>query len=121
MSLGGAFVALLVTGMSFSMPSLIGLIMLMGIATRNSIHAVHSCVKYAAGAVPEARRPVLMEISLRVNRVRRLSRIDTARCAEETPKPWLNCLDTDPERNHAKHFTVPAVAMRHVSYFARVG
>ena len=33
--LGGAFVALLATGMSFSMPSLIGLIMLMGIATKN--------------------------------------------------------------------------------------
>jgi multidrug efflux pump subunit AcrB len=37
LSLGGAFVALLVTKSSFSMPSLIGLIMLMGIATKNSI------------------------------------------------------------------------------------
>jgi multidrug efflux pump subunit AcrB len=37
LSLGGAFVALLVAGKSFSMPSLIGLIMLMGIATKNSI------------------------------------------------------------------------------------
>ena len=37
LSLGGAFVGLLVAGKSFSMPSLIGLIMLMGIATKNSI------------------------------------------------------------------------------------
>jgi multidrug efflux pump subunit AcrB len=37
LSLGGAFVALLLTGKSFSMPSLIGLIMLMGVATKNSI------------------------------------------------------------------------------------
>jgi multidrug efflux pump subunit AcrB len=37
LSLGGAFVALLLTHSSFSMPSLIGLIMLMGIATKNSI------------------------------------------------------------------------------------
>jgi multidrug efflux pump subunit AcrB len=37
LSLGGAFVALLVTHSAFSMPSLIGLIMLMGIATKNSI------------------------------------------------------------------------------------
>jgi len=37
LALGGAFVALLATNQSFSMPSLIGLIMLMGIATKNSI------------------------------------------------------------------------------------
>jgi multidrug efflux pump subunit AcrB len=37
LSLGGAFVGLLVAQKSFSMPSLIGLIMLMGIATKNSI------------------------------------------------------------------------------------
>jgi multidrug efflux pump subunit AcrB len=37
LSLGGAFVGLLLTGTSLSMPSLIGLIMLMGIATKNSI------------------------------------------------------------------------------------
>ncbi len=37
LSLGGAFVALLITHSAFSMPSLIGLIMLMGIATKNSI------------------------------------------------------------------------------------
>jgi multidrug efflux pump subunit AcrB len=37
LSLGGAFVALLLTGSSFSMPSLIGLVLLMGIAIKNSI------------------------------------------------------------------------------------
>ncbi len=37
LSIGGAFLGLLLTGNSFSMPSLIGLIMLMGIATKNSI------------------------------------------------------------------------------------
>jgi multidrug efflux pump subunit AcrB len=37
LSFGGGFVALLLAGASFSMPSLIGLIMLMGIATKNSI------------------------------------------------------------------------------------
>jgi multidrug efflux pump subunit AcrB len=37
LSFGGGFVALLVSGKAFSMPSLIGLIMLMGIASKNSI------------------------------------------------------------------------------------
>jgi multidrug efflux pump subunit AcrB len=37
LSIGGAFVALLAANSSFSMPSLIGLIMLMGITTKNSI------------------------------------------------------------------------------------
>jgi multidrug efflux pump subunit AcrB len=37
LSMGGAFVALLVTGQALSMPSMIGLIMLMGIVTKNSI------------------------------------------------------------------------------------
>lgn len=37
LSLGGAFVLLLMTNSSFSMPSLIGLLMLMGIASKNSI------------------------------------------------------------------------------------
>jgi len=44
LSLGGAFVALLVANKSFSMPSLIGLIMLMGIATKNSILLVEYAV-----------------------------------------------------------------------------
>ncbi|MBK9607035.1 MAG: efflux RND transporter permease subunit [Betaproteobacteria bacterium] len=37
LSIGGAFVALLLTGKDLSMPSMIGLIMLMGIVTKNSI------------------------------------------------------------------------------------
>jgi multidrug efflux pump subunit AcrB len=37
LSMGGAFVALLLTRSALSMPSLIGLIMLMGIVTKNSI------------------------------------------------------------------------------------
>ncbi len=37
LSIGGAFVALLVTNSALSMPSMIGLIMLMGIVTKNSI------------------------------------------------------------------------------------
>jgi len=44
LSLGGAFVGLLLTGKSFSMPSLIGLIMLMGIATKNSILLVEYAI-----------------------------------------------------------------------------
>ncbi len=44
LSLGGAFVALLAAQKSFSMPSLIGLIMLMGIATKNSILLVEYAV-----------------------------------------------------------------------------
>jgi len=44
LSLGGAFVGLLVANQSFSMPSLIGLIMLMGIATKNSILLVEYAI-----------------------------------------------------------------------------
>ncbi|NDB98785.1 MAG: efflux RND transporter permease subunit, partial [Betaproteobacteria bacterium] len=45
LSLGGAFVALLLAEKSFSMPSLIGLIMLMGIATKNSILLVEYAIE----------------------------------------------------------------------------
>jgi multidrug efflux pump subunit AcrB len=44
LSIGGAFVALLATGMSFSMPSLIGLLMLMGVVTKNSILLVEYAI-----------------------------------------------------------------------------
>ncbi|MBF0162400.1 MAG: efflux RND transporter permease subunit [Magnetococcales bacterium] len=43
-SLGGAFVALLATGHSFSMPAIIGILMLMGIVTKNSILLVDYAV-----------------------------------------------------------------------------
>ncbi|WP_234266490.1 efflux RND transporter permease subunit [Hydrogenophaga sp. NFH-34] len=45
MSFGGAFVALLVTNKSFSMPSLIGLVMLMGVASKNSILLVEYAIE----------------------------------------------------------------------------
>lgn len=44
LSLGGAFLALLVAGKALSMPSLIGLVMLMGIATKNSILLVEYAI-----------------------------------------------------------------------------
>ncbi|GAB3664856.1 efflux RND transporter permease subunit [Ramlibacter alkalitolerans] len=44
LALGGAFVGLLLAHKSFSMPSLIGLIMLMGIATKNSILLVEYAI-----------------------------------------------------------------------------
>ncbi len=44
LSLGGAFIALLATRNSFSMPSIIGLLMLMGIVTKNSILLVEYAV-----------------------------------------------------------------------------
>jgi multidrug efflux pump subunit AcrB len=51
LSLGGAFVALLLTKSAFSMPSLIGLIMLMGIATKNSILLVDYAIIARAGGM----------------------------------------------------------------------
>ena len=44
LSLGGAFIALLITHNNFSMPSIIGLLMLMGIVTKNSILLVEYAV-----------------------------------------------------------------------------
>ncbi|MBM4200560.1 MAG: efflux RND transporter permease subunit, partial [Gammaproteobacteria bacterium] len=44
LSFGGGFVALLVAGKAFSMPSLIGLVMLMGIAVKNSILLVEYAI-----------------------------------------------------------------------------
>ena len=45
MSFGGAFVALLLANKSFSMPSLIGLVMLMGVASKNSILLVEYAIE----------------------------------------------------------------------------
>lgn len=44
LSFGGGFVALLLAGKAFSMPSLIGLVMLMGIAVKNSILLVEYAI-----------------------------------------------------------------------------
>ena len=44
LSIGGAFILLLLTGKSFSMPSLIGLLMLMGVVTKNSILLVEYAI-----------------------------------------------------------------------------
>jgi multidrug efflux pump subunit AcrB len=44
LSIGGAFVLLLLTNKSFSMPSLIGLLMLMGVVTKNSILLVEYAI-----------------------------------------------------------------------------
>ncbi|WP_247315371.1 efflux RND transporter permease subunit [Ralstonia pseudosolanacearum] len=44
LSLGGALLSLLITRMSFSMPALIGLLMLMGIVTKNSILLVEYAI-----------------------------------------------------------------------------
>lgn len=71
LSLGGAFVGLLIAQKSFSMPSLIGLIMLMGIATKNSILLVeyaivarrdHNMTRIAAllDACHKRARPIIM-------------------------------------------------------------
>ena len=60
LSLGGAFIALLATHNSFSMPSIIGLLMLMGIVTKNSI----LLVEYAVVARRErgmARREAILD------------------------------------------------------------
>jgi multidrug efflux pump subunit AcrB len=44
LSIGGAFIGLLLMDKSFSMPSLIGLLMLMGVATKNSILLVEYAI-----------------------------------------------------------------------------
>lgn len=44
LSIGGALVALLITGGSFSMPAVIGILMLMGIVTKNSILLVEYAI-----------------------------------------------------------------------------
>jgi len=63
LSLGGAFVMLLLTGKSFSMPSLIGLIMLMGIATKNSILLVEYAIVARRGHDGSDGHPVIAPMS----------------------------------------------------------
>jgi NAD(P)-dependent dehydrogenase (short-subunit alcohol dehydrogenase family) len=63
LSLGGAFVGLLIADKSFSMPSLIGLIMLMGIATKNSILLVEYAIEARRGKPAEGDRPAVPGMS----------------------------------------------------------
>lgn len=63
LSLGGAFVGLLVANQSFSMPSLIGLIMLMGIATKNSILLVEYAILARRGHDGSDGHPVVAPLS----------------------------------------------------------
>lgn len=70
LSIGGAFVALLVTHRAMSMPSMIGLIMLMGIVTKNSILLVDYVILAREAGMPrfealvdachKRSRPILM-------------------------------------------------------------
>jgi multidrug efflux pump subunit AcrB len=63
LSLGGAFVALLLADKSFSMPSLIGLIMLMGIATKNSILLVEYAIEARRGKPATDTQPAVAPLS----------------------------------------------------------
>jgi multidrug efflux pump subunit AcrB len=63
LSLGGAFVGLLIAQKSFSMPSLIGLIMLMGIATKNSILLVEYAIEAQRGKPAEGDKPAVPGMS----------------------------------------------------------
>ncbi len=63
LSLGGAFVGLLVADKSFSMPSLIGLIMLMGVATKNSILLVEYAIIARRGHDGSDGHPVVAPLS----------------------------------------------------------
>ena len=63
LSLGGAFVGLLIAQKSFSMPSLIGLIMLMGIATKNSILLVEYAIVARRGNDGSNGQPVVAGVS----------------------------------------------------------
>jgi multidrug efflux pump subunit AcrB len=63
LSLGGAFVGLLLADKSFSMPSLIGLIMLMGIATKNSILLVEYAIVARRGNDGNNGHPVVAPMS----------------------------------------------------------
>ncbi|MBY4598128.1 efflux RND transporter permease subunit [Ottowia caeni] len=63
LSLGGAFVALLLTHKGLSMPSLIGLIMLMGIATKNSILLVEYAIMARRGHPAQGNQPAVPPMS----------------------------------------------------------
>lgn len=59
LSIGGAFLALVLTGTDLNMPAAIGLLMLMGIADKNSILLVDSMVEHLRRGVP--RRTAVVE------------------------------------------------------------
>jgi multidrug efflux pump subunit AcrB len=63
LSLGGAFVGLLMAEKSFSMPSLIGLIMLMGVATKNSILLVEYAIVARRGQPAANGQPAVAPMS----------------------------------------------------------
>ena len=63
LSLGGAFVGLLIADKSFSMPSLIGLIMLMGVATKNSILLVEYAIEARNGRPATESQPAVPPMS----------------------------------------------------------
>lgn len=63
LAIGGAFVALLATHSSFSMPSLIGLLMLMGVVTKNSILLIEYAIeaRRGRGGAPMGRFEALVD------------------------------------------------------------
>jgi multidrug efflux pump subunit AcrB len=63
LSMGGAFVALLLTGRALSMPSMIGLIMLMGIVTKNSILLVDYAILARQGHPASDDQPAVAGMS----------------------------------------------------------
>ena len=63
LSLGGAFVGLLLAQKSFSMPSLIGLIMLMGVATKNSILLVEYAIEARRGKPATDSHPAVLGLN----------------------------------------------------------
>ncbi len=63
LSMGGAFVALLLTGKALSMPSMIGLVMLMGIVTKNSILLVEYAIVARQGHDGSDGRPAVAGLS----------------------------------------------------------
>jgi multidrug efflux pump subunit AcrB len=63
LSLGGAVVGLLLAQKSFSMPSLIGLIMLMGVATKNSILLVEYAIEARRGKPATDGHPAVLGLN----------------------------------------------------------
>ena len=59
LAIGGAIIALMVTGLSLSLPSLIGLLMLLGVAAKNSILLVEYAIERERAGVPQ--REAIME------------------------------------------------------------